>query len=330
LFARFIYRGGEQWRSAFTGILAPHHPDYPLLLPATIARCWYYAGKETQFVPILIAMLFTFATVALLISTLTFLRDRTQGLIAGIVLLGSSNFIVLGAMQVADVPLGFFFLATIVLIAIQDKFPDNTRLSLLAGMMAGFSCWTKNEGLLFLIIILAIRTFIVICFNRSRLYIKQIANMIIGTGMILIVVIWYKIMLAPSNDIMSAQNINGVIDKIVSNTNYSIIIRSFFFGIFDTMPLVLLLIIYFFCLKMHIEKAANRIVLTSVLVVSLMLAGYFFIYLITPFDVTWHLQTSLSRLLLQLWPSLLFAFFMFVRSFEETSTTARNVEPLGR
>jgi hypothetical protein len=41
-----------------------------------------------------------------------------------------------------------------------------------------------------------------------------------------------------------------------------------------------------------------------------MLAGYFFVYVLTPLNLTYHLMTSLNRLFLQLWPGLLFLFFM--------------------
>jgi hypothetical protein len=49
---------------------------------------------------------------------------------------------------------------------------------------------------------------------------------------------------------------------------------------------------------------------SSVLVLPLILAGYFFIYLITPYDLRWHLRFSLNRLFLQLWPSAVFLFFL--------------------
>jgi len=47
-----------------------------------------------------------------------------------------------------------------------------------------------------------------------------------------------------------------------------------------------------------------------------MFAGYFIIYLITPRDLAWHLLVSLNRLFLQLFPSLLFTYFMIVRTPE--------------
>ena len=48
----------------------------------------------------------------------------------------------------------------------------------------------------------------------------------------------------------------------------------------------------------------------GILVLALMLVGYFAVYLTTPLDLAFQLETSLSRLLLQLWPSGVFIFFM--------------------
>jgi hypothetical protein len=52
-----------------------------------------------------------------------------------------------------------------------------------------------------------------------------------------------------------------------------------------------------------------------------MLAGLFAVYVITPKDLAWQLQFSLDRLLLQLWPSALLAFFLFTA--EPTEATSR-------
>ena len=62
--ARFLFRGGSHWTDGFTNLLDYSHPDYPLLLPASIARSWLYSGVETQITPITIALAFTFGTVA--------------------------------------------------------------------------------------------------------------------------------------------------------------------------------------------------------------------------------------------------------------------------
>jgi hypothetical protein len=44
-----------------------------------------------------------------------------------------------------------------------------------------------------------------------------------------------------------------------------------------------------------------------------MLAGYFGIYAITANDLNWQLQTSLGRLLVQVWPLALLAGFVILR-----------------
>jgi hypothetical protein len=44
----------------------------------------------------------------------------------------------------------------------------------------------------------------------------------------------------------------------------------------------------------------------AMLVPALVLAGYVLVYVATPRDVSWHLQWSLSRLILQFWPPAVF------------------------
>jgi len=50
---------------------------------------------------------------------------------------------------------------------------------------------------------------------------------------------------------------------------------------------------------------------------SLMLAGYFMIFIITPHGLRYQIETSLDRLWMQLWPSAVFVFFLFVKTPEE-------------
>jgi hypothetical protein len=101
LIARFIYRGGSEWKETLSHRLAWTHSDYPLLLPLSVARLWAYAG-ETQVAPILIAMLFTFGSLGLIVSSTSLLRTRTQGYLAGLILLEPFLFFRIGTYQYAD------------------------------------------------------------------------------------------------------------------------------------------------------------------------------------------------------------------------------------
>lgn len=82
-------------------------------------------------------------------------------------------------------------------------------------------------------------------------------------------------------------------------------------------------------------KKSIRAVESSILVLILLLAGYFAVYVTTPLNLAFQLQTSLSRLLLQLWPSAVFLFFMATSSNQSAesaepvrSTTIRDVRSL--
>ena len=72
-------------------------------------------------------------------------------------------------------------------------------------------------------------------------------------------------------------------------------------------------------LRFDIQR--RRDVLFCSTVALLLAVGYFAVYIITPNDLTWQLQTSLSRLYVQLWPIFLLAVFAAMRTPESTGLT---------
>lgn len=145
--ARFLFRSGDDWRQAFHPAQA--HGDYPLLIPLTNARCWCCLGCDSEWTPALVAACFTFAAAGALAAGVCRLQSRSQGLLAGMVLLGTKAFVTLGAAEYADVPLAFFILASVLLLGLDDAAEQSSPgLLLLAGLCAGLAAWTKNEGIL--------------------------------------------------------------------------------------------------------------------------------------------------------------------------------------
>ena len=53
---------------------------------------------------------------------------------------------------------------------------------------------------------------------------------------------------------------------------------------------------------------------TVLLTLVIMTAGYYGVYTITPHDLDWHLRTSLWRLVVQLWPAVLFLCFYWMNT----------------
>jgi hypothetical protein len=319
LFARFIYRGGEHWRNAFTPLLASHHPDYPLLIPTLVSRSWQYMGAESQLAPVFIALSFCFATIWLLVSTLYAAKSRNHGYLAGIILMGTVCFVVLASYQYADVPLAFYYLAALSLLVLQDIEPDNHGISLLAGVMAGFACWTKNEGFLFLAAIIAARLIQIFVQIDKKANFIRLCYMAAGSSIILAVVFYFKYEMAPMVDLFVKQNMNSIIDKISDPSRYLVVVSAFFKTTLHEIPMFFLLVIYPLYSGISIDPKMKGSLLTIFLTVIFMGGGYLAIYIITPYDLQWHLKTSLSRLLMQLWPSFILAVFLMTRSSEAVS-----------
>ncbi len=83
---------------------------------------------------------------------------------------------------------------------------------------------------------------------------------------------------------------------------------------------IILLAVYLLFAGIRIDKGDRPGLLQTGAILLLMLAGYFFVYVMTPLDLTYHLVTSLNRLFLQLWPSVILLVFMIARTPEEYFT----------
>jgi hypothetical protein len=334
--ARFIFRGGDHWRDAFASGLDWSHWDYPLLLPLVIARSWTYLGGESLPVPAVMAFIFTFLTIGLLCSSLCLLRSGSQGYLAAMILMGTPFFITLGASQFADLPLAFFILTTLVLLLFPARSAAGSPGALiLAGIAAALCAWTKNEGLLFLLVATAGLFGITLHAGGWKQAFRQTAAFLAGALPVLLIVIYFKLRLAPANDLMAGFTRDALSGKLIDWGRYEAIVRAFFItGISFTQGLVdvrvgmhlkpgavsiILLAVYLLFAGIRIDKGDRPFLLQTGAILLTMLAGYFFIYVTTPLDLTYHLITSLNRLFLQLWPSVILLVFMIARTPEESS-----------
>src|SRR5271165_3952333 len=155
--AKYLAGPGDTWMRAFSPLLVlpggdTTHPDYPLLISGFVAQLWKYSGGETStLVPILTAAVFAASVVALLVSALALVRGTGSALLAGLILMTSSSFLMQPMAQYADVPLSFYYLATLALAflsATLEGIFHKVVLAAMAGAFASFAAWTKNEGLI--------------------------------------------------------------------------------------------------------------------------------------------------------------------------------------
>lgn len=311
--ARFLFRGGPGgWLAGSIPELAQSHPDYPLLLPASVARLWVYAAADDTLAPRLIAFIFTAATAGLVGFALAALRSPTQGLLAAATLLGTRPFLAVGTLQYADVPLAFFLVAALTLNAFADIAPGRRGgLVALAGAAAAFAAWTKNEGLLALAALAAVRILALLRRAGPRGLAAESGWWLAGALPVLAVVADFKLRFAPANDLLAHQSWRSLWEQVTGGARYATILSAFGRHLAAFGGGLLFFIAAYAVLagrrpKTERGPGAGQ----PALVVLLLLVGYFVVYLTTYWKLPQHLAYSLDRLIVQVYPSALFAVFL--------------------
>jgi len=271
------------------------HPDYPKLVSASVARLWSWAGAEPAVAAGLISIAFAAATVGVLVAGLAHLRGRTPALLAGLLLVGTPFFLAFAPNQHADIPLAGCMLAAVVLALLGDGWA-------LAGFCAALAAWTKNEGLLFAIVFALAGGWQTWRAGARRGPVRLGAGLALG----LLPVLYLKFALAPGSDLLAvplgprlAQVLDGARHRMILQTLWRDLAG---FGEWQTVPYLAMALPF---VAWREWRRLGSGLLPVVLVV--MLAGFYVVYLLSPQDLAWHLNTSLVRLLLQLWPLALLA-----------------------
>jgi hypothetical protein len=324
--AKYLTGLGDTWTRAFsTQLNYFSHPDYPLLLSGFVGQVWKFSGRGTPtLVPILTAAVFIASVAALLVGALALMRGSGLALLAGLILISSSSFLGQAMSQYADVPLSFYYLATIVVLVLSE-YSDGARKSILialAGAFASFGAWTKNEGLVFLPIALICFLLVSWSWRRATSFGTKWFLPILGAAPTLFVVGYFKLFLAPPGD-MGGQPLPQILHKMTELSRYwiigkSLIARALELGEWWAHPLLLMAILVCF-LRIQPGQLQKQEVVTGWLCLILLFFAYCGVYVITPLDLRFHLSTSLTRLYCQMWPSFLFLVFLILRSPEELS-----------
>jgi hypothetical protein len=326
--ARFLYRGGNYWENYI--YMTWSHPDYPLLIPASIARIWEFIGRESQIIPCTIAFLFTFSTIGTVSISIARFRGERQGILAALILLGTPFLIIHGASLYADIPLGFFFVASVALLFLHLESPSHKGLLTLAGMAAGFSAWTKNEGILFGILFCALYFMVTINVEGRKCWDRRGAGaFLLGVMPLIAIIAIYKVCLAGTSDVIAALELRSTASRLVDMARYQLVMNQFVRGLFTfggwsyVLPMPLFLLFHFLLLGGSVEEKDAAAIIIGTALLTLTVGGYLFIYIVSPWDLLQYMDLSLNRLLIQVWPLFVFVYFAIVRSPEQAVIAAR-------
>jgi hypothetical protein len=321
--AAFI-ASGDGWLNGFSPVILWSHPDYPLLMPLNVARVWALLGERSVLAPVIVGLLFQLSLVGLLATSVQMLRGALQGLLAGSVGM-AVLFVSLNFRQYADIPLAYYFLAANILLFMADvSAARQPGPPLLAGLMTGAALWTKNEGWALLVAVLAARLLLDLAGRRplARLA-RWLGFFLLGLLPLLLAALYFKLALAPPNDIIAGLSLAAIKSKLVEVSRYLTIlkaVRSQFTHYGNlALPMLPLLLGYGLLAGISFSKDQRDGILALLLRVAGISALYFMIYLLTPNNLAWQLNTSLERLVTQILPSALFLYFLVVSALQSPS-----------
>jgi len=316
-----LFRGGADWSYAFS-LRARDGLDYPLLITASVFRMWQVIGKDLIAIPILVAGIFTFGSYLLLFSSLALLRGSNQGYLAAIFLLASTKFLNTGTYQYADVPLAFFILSTVFLFCMKDRCPElSYPLVYLAGLTVSCAAWTKNEGQLFLALVIFVYFFLRLRKRNWTRKFKEFAGFVFGLAPILGTLIYFKLNYALENAHIGADPLNQLAAYLIDIDRYIIVGSRWINKILTFNDGIIWLAVAYFCLSGidRSDSIKSRIVSPTVLML-LVMGGYFMVYVIYPGNIADLLNASLRRINIQLLLTWVFIFFYCVKGPEKIAS----------
>lgn len=304
--ARLLARAGRNWED-----LMPYtfQGDYPLLVPASVARLWRYAHQDVPEAGALVGILFGVSGIAVLTAVLSELRGASTGMVMGLMLTGTPLYLSLMTAQYADVPLSFFILSALSLICLQfERKPESRSMLCLAGFAAGCAAWTKNEGLLFVAAVGAVLLAPVI--RRQSKMSARFLPFMAGLLIPLAIIVYFKWTVPVQDYLVADQKLDALVFRIRDVERYVLIAKSMLktlwtFGqwpiITPFVPLLLWMALRGFN-RQALQSSGWRV---SCAVLVMVFLGYGVVYLISPIELSVHLHSSSDRLVLQLWPSFL-------------------------
>jgi hypothetical protein len=306
--ARFMFRAGRGWTASLA--IAWSNPSHPLFVSLSVARLWGYAGAELTAVPALLGAVYAAATAAAVVGALD--ARRSQAWIAGAVLIAPATFALLAAAQTADLPLALFIVATLAMwregeMQAAPGSAEERRDVLLTGLLSSLAAWVKNEGLVFLGVMLLLVAWRTVRARRPVLLLEWAA----GATPVTLTFIWLKRVIAPVAapyfaDAAGHSMLSPVLDPQRHQAVLGVIEHMFpLWGGPGASGALLLVLLAVLAALWRTPRAAWP----PVAACAIMLASYYAVWVLSPLDPQWLVSTTFDRLFLQLWPTLLVVAF---------------------
>lgn len=319
LHARVLYEDPSGW-STFLGehgLASAFHADYPLLVPANVARVWSLSGGFDAPASPCVAAAFLVGVVCLLYGGLRATCGPTTATYCTTVLLATVYFVRVAAQQFADVPFACYVLGTMVAVALAANREGSGPGSLtLAGCLGGCAALVKNEGLLFVLVFGLVWAARSLASRRAGVswgdLLRRTGLLAAGMTPPLVMAGWHKLFVAHASD-LAPSSMAQTLANLTDASRYATILAGYgreFVALAELGGIALL--VHLFVVGWSRERRYRADRWSGLAVAGLVLAGYFAVYLNSPHDLRWHVGASIRRLYVHVWPLLLFVYGLSV------------------
>jgi hypothetical protein len=301
-----------------------YHADYPLLVP--LAESWIYTllGHFNDFAAKLVFPFFHAALLGLFYCAAKRLNlNRRTCLVFTFLLASLPIFTGQASNGYVDIAIAFFLVASIFSLLFWTSTRRNSLL-LLAAIFAGLSAMTKNEGLM-LSLVTGITLVFCLWRERSRFsFSRAIAMLLVFSTVLLAVVSPWLIVrhqIGFANDLVNEKTWHQQV-KAENLFRLGPILWQYQKIIFDFKNWNLIWVLFLAGMFYRLRRGLTEPEIYVLLPLGLALAGYTGIFLITTYDLQWHLGTATSRLFLHLAPLALFSVALAYREIVDEMRTS--------
>lgn len=300
--ARAVWLAGARWNEFFANQPGIPHPDYPMGLPLAVARLWRVCGEATHAVPLGLGVASAALCAMAVAAMVSRLRGPRAGALAAAMVLGAPELARQAVAQGADVPVALAFTVAGVFgwLALEA---GTWRPWALCGALLGVAIWLKNEALLFALLLGAAAVLLTWRRGGARAVGATVCGLALGALPFALTLFAHKALVPQANELLPFGRFGAVWQLATDGARWRLgmaeigrrlLGHGHFLGIAGLVAVI--------AAGARWRDLANAGWQLVAGVTVAMVLGHFAVALISPYDLAFHIQTTQTRLLVQLWP----------------------------
>ena len=298
-----IWRAEEPLGPLFARLVGSHaHPDYPLLLPAGLAASFSLAGGDNPVTPQAVSVILLLATAGSIWLGLRRLHAGLWAPLAATLFLLTPEVLTWGPAQCADLLVAYLVALAATCLALRLG-PGPRPPAWLAGLCLSLLPWAKNEGLLLAAALGGL--WILVAAAKGHPLRRDLPGLALGAAPGMVTLVAFKVLWSPHAELPDF--VGGALQRAAQAPRWQTVAGAFWsewnpVSGYAEWGLVWVIVLATGLLGWAATRRSgpDRLFLRGAVAGGLVL--WFGVYVGTPADLRWHLDTSLDRLLLQLLP----------------------------